>query len=80
MGKTKKNTVLSRLNLLDLVLMQLVSKAHEKDEAKHGVKKMIHHLDWGSGRLRMVEVAEEDIKGPEAGMGVGFDTGRTEDL
>ncbi|KAM7473096.1 hypothetical protein LguiB_020339 [Lonicera macranthoides] len=60
--------------------MQLVSEAHEKEKAEHGVKKMIHHLDWGDGRIRMVKTAKEDIKDPEAGVGVGFNTGRTEDL
>ena len=28
----------------------------------------------------MVEAVEEDIEDPEAGMGIGFDPGRMEDL
>ncbi|KAK3015742.1 hypothetical protein RJ639_007869 [Escallonia herrerae] len=66
------------LDLLDLLVIELVTEAHEHQQAEHGVLEVIHHP---YGLIRTEEEAvDEYMEDPAAGMGVGLDPGRMEDL
>ncbi|KAK3042466.1 hypothetical protein RJ639_000190 [Escallonia herrerae] len=69
---------LCALDLLDLLVIELVTKAHEHQQTEHGVPEVIHHP---YGLIRTEEEAvDEYMEDPAAGLGVGLDPRRMEDL
>ncbi|KAL4586423.1 hypothetical protein LXL04_011059 [Taraxacum kok-saghyz] len=52
-------------DLIDSMLVKLLSKAHDHQQAKHGVEKMVIHLDSGS-LLLILESTNQDSEDPLA--------------
>ncbi|GAB4839934.1 hypothetical protein Ancab_020644 [Ancistrocladus abbreviatus] len=68
------------LDLLDLILIKLIPKAHEHQQAKHRVVEMINQLNCSASTGVRVETIEQDMEDPLTGMGIGLDARRVEDF